>query len=695
VAANQTITITAKPMSGSATNGTAQVTVIPAAKSAKLVIATTSLSNGTTGTAYSARISATGGTTPYTWSISSGTLPTGWSLDTNSGTVSGTTSQSGSFRFTVQVLDAAGNSATQALAVTVNDTSSGSYDGPAELPRVYLQTSMADTPAPGKTIVVNAGGDLQSALDSAACGDTVTLQAGAAFYGNYNFAAKGCDDQHWVIVRTSSPDSSLPPEGTRLTPCYAGVSSLPGRPALKCKGTSVVTAQILYSGTNGSGPITLLSGANYYRFIGLEITRPAGTGYVDRLAFVKSGTADHIYLDRLWMHGAVQDDTQQAFNLAGLTNAALIDSYVSDMHCESLTGACTDSHAVGGGTGDLPGGPYKIYDNFLEASGENILFGGAEGTTTPADITVQHNHFFKPLTWMKGQPGYVTGPNGNPFAVKNHFELKNAQRVLFEGNILEYTWGGFSQFGYSILLTPKNQHSGSTNVCPLCQVTDVTVRYSTISHAGAGISMATAISGNGSNGGQALAGERFSVHDITIDDINESFYTGSGTLFQILNSWTNNVLNSITVDHVTAFPDPSTGSLISEGNDTSLPTMWGLTVTNTIAGAGRYPVWNTGGGSTSCGYSDVPITSLTTCYTTYKFYDNVMVASPTAFPPDTWPAGNFFPQNVDAVQFVNYNNGIGGDYHLKASSPYKNAGTDGLDLGANIDLINSFISGVY
>jgi hypothetical protein len=43
---------------------------------------------------------------------------------------------------------------------------------------------------------------------------------------------------------------------------------------------------------------------------------------------------------------------------------------------------------------------------------------------------------------------------------------------------------------------------------------------------------------------------------------------------------------------------------------------------------------------------------------------------------------------------VNYNNGIGGDYHLKSSSPYKNAGTDGKDLGADMNALDAAIAGV-
>src|SRR6266446_5660527 len=101
---------------------------------------------------------------------------------------------------------------------------------------------MATTPAHGSTIIVNAGGDLKSALSSANCGDTIQLQAGATFTGAFTFPAKSCDDNHWIIVRTSAADSALPAEGSRLTPCYAGVSSLPGRPAFHCSSTKNVLA---------------------------------------------------------------------------------------------------------------------------------------------------------------------------------------------------------------------------------------------------------------------------------------------------------------------------------------------------------------------------------------------------------------------------------------------------------------------
>ena len=57
---------------------------------ATLTITTTSLPNGTVGTAYSQTLAATGGATPYTWSVYSGSLPAGLSLGSSTGTISGT-----------------------------------------------------------------------------------------------------------------------------------------------------------------------------------------------------------------------------------------------------------------------------------------------------------------------------------------------------------------------------------------------------------------------------------------------------------------------------------------------------------------------------------------------------------------------------------------------------------------------------
>lgn len=72
-----------------------------------LSITTSSLPGGKVDTTYAQTLTATGGTPPYTWSVSSSTLPVGLSLTGN--TISGTPTSGGTFNFAVQVTDSAGN----------------------------------------------------------------------------------------------------------------------------------------------------------------------------------------------------------------------------------------------------------------------------------------------------------------------------------------------------------------------------------------------------------------------------------------------------------------------------------------------------------------------------------------------------------------------------------------------------------
>jgi hypothetical protein len=681
------VVVTATSNADTTKSASATVTVDPVNKRGPQ-ITTGTLPQGQQGETYSEVFTATGGTTPYSWGVSAGTPPPGIAMNAN-GDFAGIPTTVGAFNFAAMVTDATGKTATGNFSVSV--IAGNNYDGPAELPRVTVPSAMSDTPAPGSVINVNAGGDLQSALNNAHCGDVIELQAGATFSGQFMVPAKNCDNNHWIWIRTSSPDTALPVEGQRATPCYAGVVSLEGRPQYPCANPKNVLAKVQIQ-TNGNGPFQLANGANYYRFIGLEITRPAGTPGSANLISVK-GTADHLVLDRSWLHGAPQDETHDGISLDGVTNAAIVDSYFSDFHC-IVKGQCTDAHAISGGCSNTQDGPFKIQNNFLEASGEAIMFGGGAATLTPSDIQILNNHFWKPWQWMPGNQPFVGGPTGNPFIVKNHLELKNAVRVLVEANLMENSWGGFTQTGYGILLTPKNQHTPSGHdVCPLCQVTDVTIRYVHISHAGGGIGMATALSASGRDGGgPALAGTRWSIHDVVLDDLSKK-YVGSGDVFQITNTWPKNALNTVTINHVTAFPDPASHMIVT-GNLSGNAPMYGLVFTNNLVITGQYPVWNMGGGPTSCAYKDVPVTSITNCFTTFTFDNNGLITPPPAFPPSKWPANNMFPSSIDQVEFVNFNNGNGGNYQLQPNSPYKNKGTDGKDLGADIVGLNQALANV-
>jgi hypothetical protein len=127
--------------SSSTSNGTA------------LKVSTTSLPNGTKSVAYGKSLAASGGTSPYSWSLSNGSLPPGLTLS-SSGAISGTPTVSGSSAFTAAVKDSAGTSASANLSINVVTAAapSVSISSPANSSTVSGTISVSGVASDGLTI---------------------------------------------------------------------------------------------------------------------------------------------------------------------------------------------------------------------------------------------------------------------------------------------------------------------------------------------------------------------------------------------------------------------------------------------------------------------------------------------------------------------------------------------------------------
>ncbi len=500
---------------------------------------------------------------------------------------------------------------------------------PPELPRVFLDTTLV--PPTGQTIAVAAGGDFQAALNAAQPGDVITLQAGATFTGPFTLPNK--TGTGWIIVRTSAPDSSLPPLGTRVGPSYAAVMPK------------------IVVGANMGGAIQTAPGAHHFRFIGIEVKPVSGAmtfGLVELGSWSDTSTTTQphdIIIDRCYIHGNPGEAAVRGVALNG-SRLAVIDSYLADFKDQGF-----DTQALMGWNGP---GPFKIVNNYLEAAGENVMFGGADPSIVnlvPSDIEIRRNYFHKPTSWR-----------GVWADVKNLFELKNARRVLVEGNIFENTWLA-AQDGYAILFTVRNQDG----TAPWSTIEDVTFQKNIIRHAGTALDILTADDPNVSQNMK-----RVLIRDNLFDDISAVRWGGFGRFISFLGYAGGAV--DVVIEHNTAFYEEDivyvdgiahTG-FIFRNNITPRP----------AAGFGFI------GGGTLEG-----LPTLTVYFPLAVFTRNVLAGANALI----YPIDNFFPPSLDAVGFVDR---VAGNYRLAPSSPYKNAATDGTDIGADIDALDAATAGV-
>ena len=499
--------------------------------------------------------------------------------------------------------------------------------GRPELPRIKVETNPV-APA-GRVLSVAAGDNLQTALERARPGDVITLEAGATFVGPFTLPRKHGDG--WVTIRTCAPDPSLPPPDVRVDPSYAGVM-----PKLEAGSRAVIVTA---------------PGAHHYRFVGIEI-RPKPRASLVNLVDLGTGepTAElvpsHLIFDRCYLHGDAETGTRRGIAMNS-RHTAVVNSYLADF---KAIGA--DSQAIAGWAG---AGPFKIDNNYLEAAGENLLFGGGDPVIrdlTPSDIEIRGNHVSKPLRWKVGDPAFARVP----WAVKNLFELKNARRVLVEGNLFEHNWA-HAQAGFAIVFTVRNEDGGA----PWSAVQDVTFVNNIVRRAGAGVNIL-----GRDNNHPSQPTERLLIANNLFDEIDGARWGGPGTLFQILDGTAH-----LTIEHNTAFQQGAI--IVAEGRPhADFVYRNNLTPHNAagIAGTG------TGAGAAT----------LSTYFPGSIVAGNVIAGGrASVHPPD-----NFFPVSLEMVGFVNR---AGGNYRLTAASRYRRVGTDGRDPGVDLDALTTAVHG--
>jgi len=471
------------------------------------------------------------------------------------------------------------------------------------------------TPSSAATISPASGPELQSAILNAQAGDTILLARGVVYTGNFTLLDKGsASGSTSVITIRTAGDDGLARDGERMTPAMAPLLAK------------------IQSG-NSAPAIQTAPGAHHWKLMLLEVV---GNGLGDLIALGDGNqislarVAHDLVLDRVYVHGDPLAGQKRgiALNSASTT---ITGSYISDIKAIGQ-----DAQAICGWNGP---GPYVISNNYLEAAGENVLFGGADPSVpnlVPADITITGNLISKPLAWRSER-----------WVVKNLFELKNARRVYVAGNVFENNWEG-GQPGYAILFTVRNQDGG----CPWCQVDHVTFVANLVRHSGAGIQLLGYDYANTSRQTQAIL-----IQNNLFADIDSEHWGGNGYFMTVLGG-----PRDITIDHNTIISDHGSGVIQADG-----PAILQFRFTNNLARHNSYGIIGTG--------RSVGSDTIAAFFPGSEIWSNVLAGGP----PNSYPAGNSFPSPEQfEAQFISYR---GGDFRLSGVSPWHRAGSDGLDLG--------------
>lgn len=483
-------------------------------------------------------------------------------------------------------------------------------------------------PAATRTIRVAAGdaNALQSALNAAVGGDEIVLADGAVYTGAFRLPRRNGGGT--VVLRSATIPVAA---RTRITPSQAGTLAT-------LRATSVYPALEVDDGATG------------WRVIGVRML--LADNAVDNYGIVTIGSGSQtsvdqfprdIVLDRVVVQGSSTGNTSRCVSMNG-NSLAVVDSWLMECHARGR-----DAQAVGGWTGQ---GPLLIENNHLEGSGQGIMFGGSDprvSGVTPSDITIRRNHIFKPLNWA------------GRWTVKAAFEIKHAQRLLFEANVIENHWAD-AQTGFAVLMQAGTQD----NIAPWSKVRDVTFRRNIIRNSRSGINIKSRYITPGFPVIDPT--RRVSVQENMFENVGRDPISGAaGRHLQFLGD-----IEDASIVQNTFFGTGTSNAILFDESPTVR-----LVVRNNVFAQASYGIIGSGYGEGAATLSFyAPMSTVT---------GNLL----TGVPQRLYPAGNL---HVGTLSFSEFVNPGASDYTLRPELAFSRA--DGTHVGVNGAALLSATSGV-
>jgi hypothetical protein len=543
-------------------------------------------------------------------------------------------------------------------------------------------------PAPTSFVNVSSAADLQSALNAAQCGQSISVQAGVQYDGNFTVPALACPSSSPVLVVSSAIGSI--PQYTIPVRTLAGSSSVP----------TLATPNDL--------PVLQISdGAAGWYFAGIEFTLTPSANSVYPIVAMGDATTSvaalpaYITFDRCLVHpsSTITNYVRGGIDLSAVYGAVIFSNIWGIIAVSQDTQAINIQNTTG---------PILISNNDLEATGENVMTNtscvatgyagsGIPSCPAPSDITVTRNHFIKQASWQNAPAGCISGGSPSCYDVKNSLECKMCQRELIDSNWFDTTFAE-AQAEFVIMNCPGGTLGSSPYYCSDWTVTNNLFEHGPSLGALAGL-------------GNSQSGQRILFRNNLAIDLSGVTWGGIGTTFQIENT------NGFIADHNTFINTPPLYLNGLEFDDPPPSTDTNFQYTN------NFQYGSPAADAMSPGQTIATLPDPTLAATIFvgDYWPNiapwdppgtpaypagVIALSSTATPVSGQPACNYenkpipqcWPLDWALVGFVDFTGGNAGTdlpgMALSATSPYHNAASDGTDIGANVSAVLAAVKGV-
>jgi hypothetical protein len=281
---------------------------------------------------------------------------------------------------------------------------------------------------------------IQKIIDGLKPGDELVFDNDVSVTGQFTFPPQPSQAEP-IVLRAEAPPVGMPDVNAQL-------------PRFSSQGPFVFAFPELASG---------------YSLIGLRIMPSSATANAIMCGFGQIADAvklpSRLHFDRLLIVGTFRARRGIALNCgSAIVQRCRIIGFFSDVEAQAI--------AAWNATG-----PFVIRENYLEAAGEVIMFGGSPSLVpnNPRNILIANNVITKDLAWRKAG-----------ISVKNLIEINCGENILISGNRLSNSWAG-QQNGEAFVFTLRTEWPGA--------VKEIMVSDNVVDNVGAGCSIFGGFSG--------------------------------------------------------------------------------------------------------------------------------------------------------------------------------------------------------